>query len=542
MLLYTPKLDRAGVWPEPLEGVWQQLRPGSGYGLSQVAHLSLSDELFIGAITAIARPERPWGAISWLAEEFGVSRPTVYALGERIVNRLRSPIRQSKARMPVAEEEAEEENKKLIRTALSGAFPGNMALRPMQAVLKEAFGQTRSIGTLSQLLTESGRRAGEVLRQVDHSPLGPVIVVRDETYFQEWPFLIVIEPVSSVILLAEVSPDCQAETWGAALLVAQDQGVSITGLVEDMARMYPKSQELAEVDVAVQKDTWHVSHAGGQVRRDLQREALSALRKVDKLEKKLLKQWDGQLFDEKYIPAVEKLEGLLEQHDTFEAWFGHLCDALELVDIRSGDIRDRDTNSWLLDETLAAMTAIDHLRVKSFVKTLRRHQDQLLTFLDWISAALLEYQMRLAEHVGDPLFQHLFIRAAAHVWRLRQALINGHRGWRGAAQEAEDALQTLIGDDEELAWLASDLMTLLDAAGHTSSLIECINGLLKSFLKNRRAFRNIDTAQAYLNLFVLWHNMRVYQRGKRAGKSPFQWAGIDPGCDDWLDLLGYPAC
>ncbi len=89
--------------------------------------------------------------------------------------------------------------------------------------------------------------------------------------------------------------------------------------------------------------------------------------------------------------------------------------------------------------------------------------------------------------------------------------------------------------------MATYLMHILDAAGHTSSLVECINGLLKSFLNNRRAFHNRDTARAYLNLFVLWHNMRVYERGKRAGKSPYQWARIDPGTDDWLELLGYPA-
>ena len=84
-------------------------------------------------------------------------------------------------------------------------------------------------------------------------------------------------------------------------------------------------------------------------------------------------------------------------------------------------------------------------------------------------------------------------------------------------------------------------MNILDASGHTSSLIERINGFLKMFLNNRRAFRNRATAQAYPNLFVLWHNMRVYQRGKRAGKSPYQWAGIDPGTADWLSLLGFPA-
>jgi hypothetical protein len=72
-------------------------------------------------------------------------------------------------------------------------------------------------------------------------------------------------------------------------------------------------------------------------------------------------------------------------------------------------------------------------------------------------------------------------------------------------------------------------------------LIECINGLLKSFLNNRQCFHDQKTLQAYLDLFVLWHNMRPYQRGKRQGQSPYQIAGIDPGCNDWLELLGYPA-
>jgi hypothetical protein len=127
------------------------------------------------------------------------------------------------------------------------------------------------------------------------------------------------------------------------------------------------------------------------------------------------------------------------------------------------------------------------------------------------------------------------------VWRLRQALINGHRAYRQQAAEAETLLAGWSRAHPLCAELAAQLMHILDAAGHTSSLIECINGLLKSCLIPRQAFRNRETAQAYLNLFILWHNMRVYKRGKRAGQSPYQCAGIDPGEDDWLALLEYPA-
>lgn len=542
---YSHTTDIKTSWEERTEVTWQQLASGPLDGISKVEHLSLADELFIAAVESIPRPKREWGIITWISEVFRVSRPTIYTLGRRVRERLCTAKAEESTPEPVCENENSKEGNdesRLVRTALTGAFPGKVALRPMQAILQEAFGETRSIGALSELLTRAGQRAGEVLRQVDHSPLGPVIVVRDETYFQGWPMLLVIEPVSTTILLAEISPDCNAETWGTALLVAQEQGASIAGLVEDMARMYGKSQELAEMEeVAVQKDTWHVSRAGSQVKRDLARKALAALKKADKIEAQLLKQWQDDVFYDKYLPTVNKMEQLLEQHDTFALWFGHLCDALELVDLRSGEIRDRDTSAWLLEETLMAFEQIDHPRVQTFVKTLRRHQDQLLTFLDWASLALSAYDTNLAQHLQDPNRRQVFIRTAARCWRLRQALINGHKQWRYAADAAEETLQAFTEEDATLAQFADRLMTLLDAAGHTSSLIECVNGLLKSFLKNRRAFRNIDTARTYLNLFVLWHNMRVFQRGKRAGSSPYQLAGIDPGDDDWLALLGYPA-
>ena len=73
------------------------------------------------------------------------------------------------------------------------------------------------------------------------------------------------------------------------------------------------------------------------------------------LEKKLLKQWDDILFDQKYVPAVMKEELLYEQHDAFAEILPHFVDALELVDWRSGEIRERSINEWLLEESLTAI-------------------------------------------------------------------------------------------------------------------------------------------------------------------------------------------
>lgn len=63
------------------------------------------------------------------------------------------------------------------------------------------------------------------------------------------------------------------------------------------------------------------------------------------LEQRLLDAWDSDLFDDKYLPAEAREEQLHEQHAAFTRWLTHLCDALEVVDWRSGEIRERATNA-----------------------------------------------------------------------------------------------------------------------------------------------------------------------------------------------------
>jgi hypothetical protein len=541
MTLYRQNQQTSAIWPEPVESTWQLLGGDVGCELApKLPHLGVADILFMSTVMNLPRERRPWGIVSWMSEVFQLSRPALYALAERVRQRL-LPAGEPAV---LAEAEARGETivvtrERMVRTVLTASLPGKMSIRPLRQTLSEAFDQTRSIGWISELLTEAGRRAGHRLRQIDTSPLGTVIAARDETFLGGKPLLLVIDPVTMTILLAEACPDRQADTWSAALLVAQEQGVKIGGLVEDMARMYGKSQKEAELDVPVQKDVWHIQRDGSQLLRDLERIAFRATKQVLKLEKQLLKEWDETLFDEKYVPSVTTEERCYDQHATFAEWLSHLVDALELVDWRSGEIRDPALNQWLLEETLVAMGDIDQPRVQKWVKTLRRHQTQLLTSLDWLATSLKPFLVKLAQVVA-PNQHQLFLRTVARHWRLQQALINGHLQFRQQAQEA-DTFYSLLTEHQPYQLLADNLLTLLNAACRTSSMIEGVNGLLKQFLHNHQAFRSPETLQLYLNLFVLWHNMRVFERGKRQGKSPYQLAGIDPGTDDWLTLLGYPA-
>lgn len=541
MALYEQEVKNEICWPAPLEGMYQLLGGGAASGVApKLTHLGLADVLFITLVMSLPKSRRPWGIVTWMAWTFRLSRPSVYALAERVQERLTRPEVKEIGYLPGPKPGLEVTPGRVRRTALTAAFPGKMSLRNTQELLAEAFDESRSVGWLSELLSEAGEQAGEVLKKIDTSPLGRAICVRDETFFQDMPVLHIIDPLSMTLLCSVVAPDRQADTWALTLLDVESRGVKIVGLVEDMARMYPASLEVAESEAEVQKDVWHIESDGAQLQRDLERAALGSTKQVIELEKKLLRTWDNDLFEQKYIPAVAKESQLYDQHAAFSEWLGHLCDALEVVDWRSGEIRDRAINGWLLQETLGGLQAIDHPRIQTWVRSLRRHQHQLLTYLDWLAPTLAAYTEELAQILTTSQARADFMRLVARHWRLAQALTSGHSHLGFAAQQNQQALDDFLADNPALKPLLQPLHDLLDAACRASSLVENLNGLLKQFLHNRRSFRSSTTLQLYLNLFTLWHNMRVYQRGKRQGLSPYQMAGIQTPSHDWLALLGYP--
>jgi hypothetical protein len=540
MTLYPQVVANEASWPQPIEMVYQLLGGGDASTIApKLPHLGMADILFMGSIMVLPRERRPWGIVTWLSEVFQLSRPALYSLSNRVVSRLsQESVLALADGQAVTDRLLDVTDARLKRTVLTAAFPGKIALRPLQQLLDEAFDETRSIGWISELLAEAGERAGQVLKRVDYSGIGPLLVLRDETFFQEHPILFIVDPVSSTILQAVVAPDRQADTWGIALLTAQAQGLEIAGVVEDMARMYPKSLSEAEIEVPVQKDLWHIQRDGSQLCLDLERAAFRATKRVMALEKKLSKAWSDELFIQ-YVAAVASEEKRYAQQAAFVTWFDHLCDSLEIIDLPSGAIRDKATNQWLLEESLRVLESIENERVQQWLRTLRRHQDQLLTWMDWLEPALDAFQTQLAQVLDHPLAQSQFMRLVAKEWRLRQAVINGHRHLRTAAAKTTALLHSVLADMQPLVALAQRLSHLLDAACRTSSLVENLNGLLKQFLHNRRAFPSAAHLQNYLNLFTLWQNMRVFQRGKRQGMSPFQRAGIRMESDDWLTLLGY---
>ena len=538
----------SSVWQAPIEPIWQQL-PDNTYHNSgwKRPDLGLSDRLFIGGVVNLPKGKREWGVIQWLADVYQTSRPTLYAIGARTKAGLLPPpphpaevsVIQPKVVNPDAAKTVMVTRNRMVRTALTLLFPGGVSERSAADCLQAAFDVGRSPAFISGLLHEAGQRAGKILESVDHSALGAVMQARDELFVGREPILLMVEPRSLTITGLYATADREAETWGCILLFTQDRRVQIKGLAEDNCIPYGASCRLAQMDAAIQKDVWHPLADVGKVIHDVEREALRKLEAIEKLEKRLRKHWDEAVFTE-LLQVDQQMEDLLAQSSRLHFLRGCLWDAVELVDWRSGEIRNRAINQWLADETLREMKRLPHARIQKLVERLEDVLPEMLTFLDSLAQPLANWQVRAEDHFQLPKWTAYFQASVARLWRLEHAVRNGQHQYHKAALEAEQWLALWLEADPQVQELAEKLLSLLEATVRTSSAAETINSVLRPYLDHRRECTDLVSRQLFLNLFVLWFNLHSFERGPRNGKSPYELAGIDLGSSDWLTLLGFP--
>jgi len=549
MTVYTTSaLSTRVIWPEPIEQIWQVLpsHAQSSPGWKR-PDLGLSERLFIGAVLNLPKERRRWGLVTWLASVLNISRPSLYAIGERTkAGLLPEPVapmltadREQKPASASQQKTITVTPNRIKRMALTLLFPGGVSDRSAEVCLQAAFGEGRSPAFQSALLHEAGVRAGEILQRVDHSGLGEVVQARDELFVGREPILLMVEPNSLVITGLYAAADRDAETWGCVLLFTQDRRVQIKGLAEDGCIPYAASCRAAQLDAAIQKDVWHPLEDVRKVIQDVEREALQKLKVAEQLEKRLRKHWDDTVFVE-WVETHQQFDGLLAQINQLRFWHECLWDAVELVDWRSGEIRNRAINQWLAEESLKGIQKLSHPRIQKLAERLEKQLPDMLTFLDGIAQPLADWQAQAEQHFHDSSAVAGFQKSVAHLWRLEHALRNGHNSFRKAALEAQQWLALWIEDDPHIQGLAEKLLTLLERTVRTSCAAETINSVLRPYLVRRRECTDLVSRQLFLNLFVLWFNMHKFERGPRKGKSPYELTGIDLGTDNWLTLLGYP--
>jgi len=506
--------------------------------------------------------DRSWGEVTGMAREYGLSRPAIYAIAKRVTvlfkPRLPGPVACLKRLLPCGatlsrpvteakpRSRAEEEQIR-NRLILTSVFPGGVTMRPLEEILEEAPLEGRSDTTVWRVVEEAGAEACQILSQVDYAGVSlPLILVDiDETFFDGRPVLFVVEPISLAICGFHVPADGDRSsyTWGPLLLTLQeDQHLAIYGGVGDAAKPYPRAfQAILERDDRFQEDVFHQLRDLQTLRGKLEKSAYRAFA----VEYKAADQWQKAGMAEarqKWSQARAESLRLAEVHDEFAEYCTWVADAFEIVDLRSGEIRDRETNEWLLDQAIAAMSHLDHADVIKMSERLDTHKEHLLIYLDWLEAQLSPLWAALHAYLDDPALEKVILWAVARRWRLQHEVESmQRRTFRPTLKRAEQELAIWIEGDAFLEQWSHKLHTLLEWVQRASSAVENVNSIFKPLVTRKKHFDNPDTYLNFVALFTLWHNLRVFKEGKRAGYSPFDILGIDLGEKDWRTLLGYPS-
>ena len=169
-------------------------------------------------------PERPWGEVVNLEQEYDLSRRAIHDIVDRIEilfePRLPGPVPCLKQVLPcgtilsppVVEDRTrsrDEEARLRNRLILTSVFPGGATMRPLEEILAEAPVEGRSAPTIWRFVNEAGAQARQILEQVDYAEVSlPLITVDiDETYFDGRPILFVVEPISLALCGFHVPAD-----------------------------------------------------------------------------------------------------------------------------------------------------------------------------------------------------------------------------------------------------------------------------------------------------------------------------------------------
>lgn len=528
-------------------------------GRYQRPDVTLYDRLDIAR--RFLEPDRPWGEVVNLEREYALSRTTIHDIVKRVEvlfePRLPGPVPCLKGVLPcgttlcppVVEDKArsrEEEARIRSRLILTSVFPGGATMRPLEEILAEAPVEGRSAPTIWRFINEAGAQARQILEQVEYAEVSlPLITVAiDETYFDGRPILFVVEPVSLAIcgFYVPADNDRSSETWVPFLLILQeDQHLDIFGGVGDAAKPYPGTfQTVLEQESCFQEDIFHQQRDLQTLRRKLENSTYRAFG----AEYKAASQWQK----EETTEAQEKLQRAqaeslrqAEVYDAFAEYCSWVTDAFEIVDLRSGEIRDREINEWLLGEAIAAMSRLDNPDVVKMSERLDKHKKCLLLYLDWLAMRLSPLQAQLHTYLGDPELEKVVLRAVARRWRLQHEVESmQRRALQPALKRAEQELTLWIEGDSFLEPWSEQVHTLFEWVQRASSAVENVNSIFKPLVNRKKHFDNADTNLNFVALFTLWHNTRAFKEGKRVGYSPFEILGIDLGEKDWRTLLGYP--
>jgi hypothetical protein len=474
------------------------------------------------AIEALSA-HRPWGTVTKLANEYKVERKTIYdmaAVGKSALERALEPGPHG----PYVKEKTILVNRNRLTRSSVVLTEVGVSQRDVVLCVQELLDSAVSDSWVQAELAKAQRAAAA--RNAEWAPTVEETLAGDEIYSNGSPNLLVVGNDSLYIYALTRQPTCDGDTWGSVLL----EGPDCSQFASDGGKGLAAGAKEAQVG-AHQLDWDHLLRPlWGQASR-LEKKAYAALDKVEErvskidqthTPKRLAQHWAAwEKLSVKADEEIEHYDQFLDIAQQVDAWFA-------LIEIESGQLRDPVVGAESLRKLGEQLEAWKGRIYKKLSSNLIHFAEALFAYYPVLAQALSP----LTEQWGEPA-----IHALSQIWQIeadekRHPLSLGERHNRQLLwEQCLDKAVSLLGPAQLWdAWAA--LCRVLGRSWRGSMLAECVNSLLRPVLDRRK-----HTDQGCLELFRFLHNVRSFERGKRAGHSPAQLAGLDLP-DDPLTLLG----
>jgi hypothetical protein len=325
----------------------------------------------------------------------------------------------------------------------------------------------------------------------------------DEIFQGKQPCLTVVDGRSFLVLNLSAEQSRDATTWGVTLLDLLERGFQFHDLSSDGAKGIAAGIRDAELNAPHRPDLFHLLRKGHRVTRRLEADAYHAIDRTEKAKRAQHKASASRRQTKSgrisYTKAQAKESQATELFDCWYWLFGEIRQALRPFNAE-GEQQTVAQARRTIETAVALLTDLGSGKVKAFA------QRQILKHLDALLAPLLWLEQTLTAHT-----QHLDSETVAFVV------------WAWMYQRE---LQISVDDlDPSLQQVAQTVWSTLDLFHRASSLSESLHSWLRPHLQVHRGMPDW-----LLPLLQLFWNHHPFQRGKRKGKSPVQWAGVEQAC------------
>jgi hypothetical protein len=491
--------------------------------------ITLDERVGIGLLAATCRGM--YGTVSDLARGLGTSRQFIYTLENKVLEGAAEALEPRKPGPRPRSHVLEVDREHLDLSVVTLALLDHAAQRPIAESLGIILGVKPSVGYVNEVLDRACKAAAEFNGRL-RLELAGAQVAADELFSLGKGHLVTVEHKSLLILLLQQVERVDEAAWRESFAELRDRGVQLARVASDGgAAVTAAVAKLAQVDHNL--DPWHAMRHVGRALALLEGAAYKAIRREEKLAKKAQEVTDpehlmGQEVGRAYREARAETVVQIERYDRLRILGRWVKEAMEPVELGTGRLRD-------YQECLGDLQAATELMRELGTKV----AEKLADYLDKAGPSLLAYVRKLEPLVAvlvDQLGEE-GVRYLCREWQLER---------KGAARQADGQkeylrahLLSLLYWGQRYSQARQKVVGVLESMIRASSSAECVNSWLRPYAE---LFRGLQ--EKFLPLFQLFRNGRVFERGKRAGHSPFQLAGIQTPEGDWrrwLNLADKPS-